>query len=476
MKEKSVKLNAVLNVTRTLLALVFPLITYPYISHILLPVGMGKVTFSNSIVSYFALLAGLGVATYGVREGAKVREQKEKIERFCSDVFSINVYATIVAYILLFAACAAVPKIQPYKLTILIFSLQIILTTMGVNWILNIYEEFTLMTILTIVTQILGLILMFVLVHTPEDLNKYALINVLAYSGSDAVLFFYARKFTTFRFVFKPDLSHLRRILVIFSTAVAATIYVNSDITILGWVAGDYYAGLYGTSANIYKIVKMMLSAIIAVVVPRFAFYLGNGQIEKLKKLSSDLINGMITLCLPAMVGLFCLSRPIIEVFAGEMYTEAAGSLRLLSIALGFAVFVNFFANCILLSYRKEMNVMIATVISAAVNLGLNLVLIPRFFDLGAAFTTILAEIVMCAISFIESRKVLQVEVNKKILLPVILGCIAIAAVCYLTLHMLQNKFLIVAVAVPVSIAVYGAIQILCKNTAMLGTIRRRQQ
>ena len=56
---KSLKKNAALNMTKTAMALVFPLITFPYSSRVLGPVYIGKVNFAQSIVSYFALVAAL---------------------------------------------------------------------------------------------------------------------------------------------------------------------------------------------------------------------------------------------------------------------------------------------------------------------------------------------------------------------------------------------------------------------------------
>ena len=62
----------------------------------------------------------------------------------------------------------------------------------------------------------------------------------------------------------------------------------------------------------------------------------------------------MVAICCPAMVGLFCLSKPIVEEFAGVSYSAAYVPLQLLSIALVFAVFANFFSNCVLISYKKK--------------------------------------------------------------------------------------------------------------------------
>ena len=77
MKEKSIKINAVLNVMKTVLSLVFPLITFPYITRVLQVNAIGKYDFSVSVISYFSLIAALGITTYAVREGTKYRGDQE---------------------------------------------------------------------------------------------------------------------------------------------------------------------------------------------------------------------------------------------------------------------------------------------------------------------------------------------------------------------------------------------------------------
>ncbi|OYS45976.1 poly-gamma-glutamate biosynthesis protein, partial [Limosilactobacillus reuteri] len=100
MRNKSLKVNAFLNSLRSLLSIIFPLITFPYVSRVLSVSGIGKYNFSNSIVSYFTLIAALGISTYAIREGAKYRDSKQKIDTFASEVFTINVFSAIIAYIL----------------------------------------------------------------------------------------------------------------------------------------------------------------------------------------------------------------------------------------------------------------------------------------------------------------------------------------------------------------------------------------
>ncbi|NRN75733.1 hypothetical protein IMAU80668_02110 [Lactobacillus helveticus] len=75
---------------------------------------MGIYNFSNIYVNYFLLIAGLGVATYAVREGAKYRDNKKKISEFASQVFTINIYSTVVAYVLLLGSLLVFKNLNNY--------------------------------------------------------------------------------------------------------------------------------------------------------------------------------------------------------------------------------------------------------------------------------------------------------------------------------------------------------------------------
>ena len=71
-KTRSVKFNFAMNVILTASTMIFPLITFPYISRILLPAGVGKVNFATSVVSYFSMIAMLGLQ-YFVMGSSSVR-------------------------------------------------------------------------------------------------------------------------------------------------------------------------------------------------------------------------------------------------------------------------------------------------------------------------------------------------------------------------------------------------------------------
>ena len=125
-REKSIGVNALLNGLKTILSVIFPLITYPYAARVLQVENMGKVDFSNSVVSYFVLIAGLGIATYAIREGARVRDSREKLEAFSSEMFTINLISVVISIIALVIVVIVVPKFHSYIPLIAVQSLAIL--------------------------------------------------------------------------------------------------------------------------------------------------------------------------------------------------------------------------------------------------------------------------------------------------------------------------------------------------------------
>ena len=97
----SLKLNMVLNAVKGLMGILFPLVTFPYVSRVLGVENIGKYNFAHSLINYYILLAGLGIAPYSIREETKLRNDKESFQRFADEMFSINIISTVVSYFML---------------------------------------------------------------------------------------------------------------------------------------------------------------------------------------------------------------------------------------------------------------------------------------------------------------------------------------------------------------------------------------
>lgn len=433
MVKKSISQNAILNIFTTLLRVVFPLITFPYVSRVLQVENLGKVNYAISIISYYALFAALGISTYAVREGSRNRDNRAQTEQFASQIFSINILSTIGSYVALALSLIYVSKFRDYTLLLIIESTTILFTTLGVDWINIIYEDYTYIAIRSFIVQIISLVSLFLFVHRASDYYIYAIITV-ANQGIISILnIIHVRKYCKIRFTLKMNIwEHIKPIMVLFSNNLAISIYVNSDIMMLGWMVGDYYTGLYSVSVKIYSIIKQLLVALYNVMIARLSYYYAQKNLDLFKTLLNNAINGIIFLTVPATCGLMCVSREVILIISGKSYLDASYSLQILSVALFFAMLGGVFSNCVNLPLRREKNNLIATSIGAIINIGLNIVLIPIFHQNAAAFTTLISEFLVFIILLYCTRDHFDFFYKHDILLNLINSFVSVIPIIFL--------------------------------------------
>ena len=166
MLNKRITINAILNVIRTGLSIIFPLITYPYVARILGKNGVGMVSYASSIVSYFVLFASFGISNYATREGAKIRSNKSSFQEFFEEMFSINLICMLAAYLGLMGIIFFSKELQEYKGLLAILGIDILFKTLSVDWVNNVYEDFAYITIRSIITHVTSLVVLLLsLIH-----------------------------------------------------------------------------------------------------------------------------------------------------------------------------------------------------------------------------------------------------------------------------------------------------------------------
>lgn len=476
MKRKSLGVNALINSIRSVVNLIFPLITFPYVSRILSVNGMGIYNFSSTYVGYFLLLAGLGIYTYAIREGAKFRNDREKMSQFASQVFTINIVSTLIAYVLLLLSLLIFKNLNNYVSAILIFSLQIIFTTIGTEWIYTIYEEYNYITIRSILFKIISMILLFLLVKKASDYLVYVSISVFASVGSNVLNFIHSKSYCSIKLVKNVDwYKHLKPIIIIFASSLAINIYVSSDTTILGLLKDDYAVGIYGLSVKIYSISESLMNAVMAVTIPRLAMLFGRKKYKEYNLTLKNIINFLILLILPGCIGIMMLSKEIVLIIAGKKYLESVNSLRIIIWAIIFSIFSWLFMQCVLIPAKREAKVLKNTIITAIVNIILNFILIPFLSYDGTSLSTVLAQLMVMLMNGYSSWDIVKPVILRKEtlynLVEAIVGCVGIVIVCVLCNIGVNSLILKTGVSIVLSIIIYGAILIVLQNKIALSML-----
>ena len=457
-KRKSLKVNAVLNIIKQCCAIIFPLITFPYVSRILGVEAYGKVNFSSSIISYISLLAGLGVSSYAIREGARIRDNKEKFEKFASEVFSINVVSTVIAYVLLVMMVLFWKKLEPYRVLIVILSINVLLTTLGTDWVNTVYEDFLYLTIRYVLCQSLAVVTTLLFVKNPNDVALYAFFSNLGTILANAMNLLYIRNKLriSIHFTFKMNVKcHLRPIMLLFGNMISSMVYLYSDTTMLGVLAGDVAVGYYTVSSKIYSLVKQLINAVSNVLTPRLSHDYENKTAKNMSKNINGVLGALLIVVIPITIGMICMGREIILLIAGEEYISAYPALAILSITLIFSTCACVFVSVIMLAQRKDREILTASGISAAVNILLNLILIPLYSYNAAAFTTFISECLMLAMGIFYTHHTIEIEIRKYLALAGI-GGIEVWIICHGIKKIVTNGILALFVSIVLCGAIYG--------------------
>lgn len=460
---RSVKVNFIFSSLKGAMSVLFPVISFPYISRVLGVNKLGQVEYCQSIISYFALFAALGIALYAVREGAKFREDKEKLTQFCREIMTINLISTTVVYLALFIFMM-LPAMRSYRTLLLVCSLTIILTTLSIEWLYQMMEDYMYISIRSVIVQALALAAMFLFVKTEDDYIMYALLYVLSTGGAFVFNLVHARKYINlFQKTEIHIKKHLKPIFIIFGIAIASSIYLNMDKVMLGAMKGDYSVGLYSAAVKINTIVKTLISSISLVVMPRLSSYLATGNNKQYKLLLKKGIDFNMVLSIPAAVGMMILSKELIVLFSGESYIAASASSVVLSANIFFSAIDGLFYYQILLPYGKEKEACIGTSLGAVLNTVLNFVLITVFDTVGAAIATIISEIVVFMYFIYVLKQLLDLKYLLKDINKIIIATLTFIPFVLVISTVVKSDLIKVIVSGVVAAVIYFVILLLLK-------------
>lgn len=400
-KQKSIKLNFIMNAILTMSNFIFPLISFPYVSRVLLPVGTGKVSFATSLISYFNMFAQLGIPTYGIRACAKVRDNRGEITRTAHELLFINLIMNIISYAILILALIFVPRLQEERKLYIIVSFTIILTSFGMEWLYKALEQYTYITVRSIIFKFIALISMFLLIHKQSDYVIYGGITIFAASASNVFNFINAHRYIDMRPVGGYNLrKHLKPVGIFFAMACATTIYTHLDTVMLGFMATDEDVGYYNAAVKIKTILVSIVTSLGTVLLPRASYYIQHGLVDEFRSISRKALNFVFLFATPLMLYFIFFAKEGIFFLSGTAYTGSIVPMQIIMPTLLLIGITNILGIQILVPMGKEKVVLCSEIAGAIVDVVINMILIPKFTSIGAAIGTLVAELVVLVVQY----------------------------------------------------------------------------
>lgn len=404
----SVKKNYIYNVIYEILIIVIPLITSPYISRALGAEQVGVYTYCYSIVSYFVLFARLGIVTHGSRSiaGAKNEAEKNKVFSNTLAIQLILSFFMIILYIVYFS----IFDLEYHIMSIIMLS-YLVAAAFDINWFFFGIEKFKITVTRNIIIKLVSTVLLFEIVKGPGDLWKYGLILGLSQLVGQISVWPYIKKYVK---IVKPELKEMKvqfvAILILFIPQIAVSLYKMMDKIMIGYYCTKNQLGFYEYASMIVNLPLGFITSLGTVMLPRISSLMKDGNNKKSLEYMHYSIIFAVALSTAFAFGLSAIAPVFIPFYFGEEFGPASELLIGLSVTLIFLAWANVVRTQYLIPSKKDKEYIVSLFSGAAANVVINAILIPRYQAWGAVIGTIVAEVTVCVLQTVMSRKYMPIS------------------------------------------------------------------
>ncbi|MGL5964679.1 MAG: oligosaccharide flippase family protein, partial [Fusobacteriaceae bacterium] len=294
--------NYLYNILGLLTGTLFPFITFPYISRVLMPEYLGKITFTQSLANYFITLALLGIPAYGIRElsRARISSDKKEFSKKFTELLLISLFSSLISFLAFMLIITFSKKLIDVKELLYIYSFQIVFAFLNLDYVFIALERHKRRTIRTVILRVISLVLILTLVKKPEDYIIYGVILVIPELLA-RVIDIYLCKMYIYKKISSLEFKiHTKPLFTIFLYVFSVGIYINLDATMLGFMKTETEVGLYSTGSKLVKMVVPIMGVLGTVMAPRIIGYIKKKDKEKIYSTMDSFIDFNIFLGVPA--------------------------------------------------------------------------------------------------------------------------------------------------------------------------------
>lgn len=387
---KKILTNFIYQSSYQLLTVLLPIITVPIISRALGPEGIGKWNYTNSIVTYFSLVAGLGLSNYAVREIAYVKEDKELLSKKFFELQFFNLSFSIFVLMIYFIFCIFITD----NILFLIQSLMIVSIIIDISWFFQGIEDFKKVAIRNFFVKITTLILIILFIKDAEDLNLYALIISVSTVLSTFILWFSLKgKIYYVKTTISDIFQHFLPSLNFFFLKISSTLFNNLSKTLLGLFSGVVAVGIFSNSITLIVMIGTIIHSLNIVMMPRMAnVFKAKGESELVKVLQ-QVIHIQFYLTLPMSFGIVSINDDLVDFLFGSDFSLVSKMIPLLAPIIVIQQFNQAVAHQYLLPKNEMKTYNISMIVATAINVVVCILLIPLVDVYGAVLGFLFGQI-----------------------------------------------------------------------------------
>lgn len=165
------------------------------------------------------------------------------------------------------------------------------------------------------------------------------------------------------------------------------------DTVLLQYFYGDAVTGWYNAAYNLIFLVMMVSHAVNLALYPALCRQYAADP-KRMPALYTQALKYLFVIAIPIAVGTTVLAKPLIRLLYTDQFAPSVLPLQILIWVLPLMFLTELLGNVTII-HDQEKKVARALLVSTAVNVALNLVLIPRWGLLAASVVTVLTEMIL---------------------------------------------------------------------------------
>ncbi len=393
--DKKTTWNFIFNLLYQVLNVLAPLVTTPYIARVLGAEGVGTYSYISTMAATFGMFAALGSGIYAQREIAMHQGNEQIRSKIFWELVIFRAITTLLVTAVYLAVCFVYKSYTQY----LLLCLLLVMTTMfDVSWLYTGMENFRIIVTNNTLIRLLSIAAMFLLVKRPQDVGMYIFLNAASSVLGTVYLFFMLPQYVKPMPVKELNvLRHLPGVVQYFIPIIAVQIYSQIDKLMLGAMgANPAENGYYEQARKLTNLVVVMTTALNTVLLPRLSNLFGKDDKQTMVKTYQQTFRFTLMMLLPIAVGLFMISDHFVLWFLGAEFAKTSILLKWSCLLITLMTIGNFVGMQYLNPTGQQNKMTVIYLIAAAVNVVLNLIMIPRMLSEGAIIASVVAEAVSC--------------------------------------------------------------------------------
>lgn len=177
----------------------------------------------------------------------------------------------------------------------------------------------------------------------------------------------------------------------LFVLSIAGLVHFAADTVMLGYLQPYEQVARYQAAAKLLEASQFVVRPLTLILLPVCAAYAARQQWDDLRRLMHKMFAGMAVLGTAAWGFVALLALPIIRMVYSATYDESAEVLRVLYLSVP-GLYIATVAMLLASATMREKRAVLIMATGVALNVALNLVAIPRYGALGAAWVTVVSQ------------------------------------------------------------------------------------